>query len=1033
MFSDKLYIDETILSGSETSFLLIDKNGKIVSMSEELKKEFSGVTNIFDVLSEGSRRKLSDPIISDKIRNNVIQLERLDSPSDIEVNIDSIKIKGKVLYKLNIISISKSEGKSTLKIDLYSGDVEDYLSRSTKKIIEIIKSNYPFTIIGKSKTQRILDEYEGFFWIKDPDGKIVIANRSFSGFLGIPKRKLEGKREKEILPNYLYRIFSEAHEYVLRTGNNILLEDISGSLFLRQMRLKKIAQIPLVDIDNNIVAILSFSIDNIDTGKFDLNEQLTTNLDVSDWLIPVILIDEDGNVLSYSHSAKELFITALRNRSFNLNSILAKGSSQLLNDFFTNQEEKKTDFSSEIENKKIKFMVQKVVQSEKSTLALVYLSHDQDNEIISSEKMYDTILHSYPLPALIYNAENLKFLDVNNAALKLYGYTREEFLSLDLTDLYAPEDIQTLIETPEESKSNGNGIIMRQKRKDGSFIIVEINNKEIDFNGILSLFSTIRDVTEEIELEKKLQLYKAAFENSGYPIAITDNHGFVKYINDAFIEKFGYTKAEIEQNPISSILVDKDRGILNSNLFQSEFAEEKRITLQVKTSEGTQIETTVVGTPIFGYKDKVERFSLIFKITEESVAKSQEINGELKKSGIDSTFLSNLFHELLTPLNVIIGFVQELSESIENPNEEQREAIQIIDENQRVLLQTMDIAVEFSHLEQDYVELSVTDIKFVDLLNDLQESTKKIAESNEVKFNYGKISSSLEFVSDKHKFITFLRQMINFALIMTHESEIFISGNYFENNKFVIGIKDQKSGISEELLGNLKAVFVDDEINIRKNFGLSRFTVRLVRKLLEILNGEIRSIPSAAHPTEFGIVFPLKLEVPEISIEQEMLENAILEHPSEQIPIPEEPKPQPLPQPEPEPEPVLPKEKELDISKLSCLYVEDQVDSQILFKVQMKELKTIEFANSFEKALPLLKSKKFDFIVMDINLQGEYNGLDALKIIKKMPGYENIPIIAVTAYVVPGAAEKFIQAGFSDFINKPLLREKVLESLQKVM
>ena len=120
------------------------------------------------------------------------------------------------------------------------------------------------------------------------------------------------------------------------------------------------------------------------------------------------------------------------------------------------------------------------------------------------------------------------------------------------------------------------------------------------------------------------------------------------------------------------------------------------------------------------------------------------------------------------------------------------------------------------------------------------------------------------------------------------------------------------------------------------------------------------------------------------------------------------------------------------LSSLRCLYIEDQVDSQILFKVQMKDLKSIQFATSFEEALPLLESNNFDFIIMDINLQGDYNGLDALKVIHQLPKFENIPVIAVTAYVLPGDKEKFIATGFTDFISKPIFRDKLLESLKKI-
>ena len=122
----------------------------------------------------------------------------------------------------------------------------------------------------------------------------------------------------------------------------------------------------------------------------------------------------------------------------------------------------------------------------------------------------------------------------------------------------------------------------------------------------------------------------------------------------------------------------------------------------------------------------------------------------------------------------------------------------------------------------------------------------------------------------------------------------------------------------------------------------------------------------------------------------------------------------------------------LDLAKLNCLYIEDQVDSQILFKVQMKELHDVKFAVSFEEAQQVMLNYQFDFIVMDINLQGEYNGLDALKIIKTMPAFSSIPIIAVTAYVLPGDKEKFIVAGFDDFISKPIFKEKMIESLEKI-
>jgi two-component system cell cycle response regulator DivK len=98
----------------------------------------------------------------------------------------------------------------------------------------------------------------------------------------------------------------------------------------------------------------------------------------------------------------------------------------------------------------------------------------------------------------------------------------------------------------------------------------------------------------------------------------------------------------------------------------------------------------------------------------------------------------------------------------------------------------------------------------------------------------------------------------------------------------------------------------------------------------------------------------------------------------------------------------------------------------------MKDLKNLNFAVSFEESLPLLDSGNYDFIVIDINLQGSYNGLDIMRILRTMPRYENTPVFAVTAYVLPGDQHKFVLAGFSGFISKPIFRDQMIDVLAEV-
>ncbi len=121
------------------------------------------------------------------------------------------------------------------------------------------------------------------------------------------------------------------------------------------------------------------------------------------------------------------------------------------------------------------------------------------------------------------------------------------------------------------------------------------------------------------------------------------------------------------------------------------------------------------------------------------------------------------------------------------------------------------------------------------------------------------------------------------------------------------------------------------------------------------------------------------------------------------------------------------------ISGISCLFIDDNLDTQLLFKSQMKDFKLLKVCSNLTQALPLLSKYNFDLVIVDVNLNDTYNGLDALKIIRQFSNYASTPIIAVTAYSFDGDREKFINFGFTDYFVKPLLREHLLKSLEVII
>ncbi len=686
--------------------------------------------------------------------------------------------------------------------------------------------------------------------------------------------------------------------------------------------------------------------------------------------------------------------------------------------------------------------------------------------------MLDEILQNIPFPVYIYDADNLKLLEVNETASKLYGYGREDFLQMDITDLYSPEDIQTLLVLPNDELKKGvfTGP-WRQIKQNGETILVEVNRTVVNFRNNKAILNVIKEVSEEYQVHRKMQLYKASWDYSSDIIIYTDREGFIKNANKHFSKTLGF--AEIERNlSFLNFVADDERQKISEEIFKPGKKQTVELNITLKDVNNKLIASRLIAVPVQNYDGEVYGFNLIIKpTTTEKVEEPKPVEPEIQqKDEIGPAFLSNLFHEILTPLNVIIGFNHELIDSIKNPSEEQNESIELIKQNQNSLLDVMNTSAEYVALLQGDVELNPQNVAFVDLLSEIEKNTEQTSKSTNVELTYGKISSSLVIEADAQKLVTLLSIFLRFALKISREkSSIYLSAYIWDEEYFIIGLKDNRQQITNTFLDNLKSIFTTEETLLKQKFELSKFAIKVLKELTKILSVSCQEIIREGTIVEYGFKIPRKFIYPEGYVDNKKVESADLlkdisntpetaelsaEYSEEEIAADtfEQLNTELITEPEAETETetekiIIPEtisstegiaeiegsNDKPDFTGLSCLYVEDQVDSQILFRVQMKDLKSIEFADSLEKALPLLKRQKFDFVIMDINLKGEYNGLDALRVIQQMPTYQDVPIIAATAYALSGDKDKFINAGFNGFIAKPLMRDKLTTTLSSIL
>ena len=1021
---------------SEIPSLIIDKTGRIIALNSELKKLISKAvpqSNFFELFDE-QKIQVFQKIFADARKyetavRDKIPLEKDSVVTDYEVEISPLRSENNTYYLIIFYSAQKTVTSTDIKkIWIITEDLEKIVQE--KKILSVInkvKLTFPFTFIEKAKIQKEINELDEFFWVKDTAGKLLLLNDSYAESLGSKASQIENKNEQDFLPKQLYNLHHTIDSYIIDSTNTIILQGVTAPVITGLGKNVSLVEFPLCDLDNRVVAIIGFT-------KKDEIPFVQINRDITPYAlknIPVAtaILDKENKIFAYS---EELLRLLKLNEKMPVDKKQAdlffeKGFITQLDDFLKapgkNDEliinysfTEKSQFNAEVRLNKI--------YNEKDeyfgTGIIIIPKIEADLQLEAKAKMYETLIEHSSEPMFIYDVENLKFLEVNDAALKLYGYKRNEFLNMDLTDLYAPEDIQTLIESGDgKFKPDKYSGPWRQKKSDGSYILIELNRASIEFKNKHAHLNVVRDVTEIAERKKHQQITEAAYENTSDPIFNTDKDGFITEINETVSKKLGYSKKDLEMRPFISLLSDDDRARVNKNVFHSGMLKPIAVDVEFKKPSGIFQKAVTIAIPIKDYNGDIDSYSLIVKLIEVITPVDDVKHTQVDSlNRIDPPFLSNVFHEILTPINVILGFTQEIGESIEHPNEEQMEAMGIIKENQKLLLQIMDYAVEYSTLEQKVIKFRPEEIKFVDILNEIKENTRKTAESKKIEIVYGKISSSLTLETDRQKLISLLSLFIKFVIQITKENSIFISAIIYDENYCAVKIKDNRNAITTYLLKACNEIFSDDENMSRRNYGFSRFSVKLAKKLIELLSARKATVMREGEPNEFALVFPLKFVISDSTkIEVETVVAPKVSEPKSGEKIIST-------------KVAAADKKTLDLSQLSCLYLEDQVDSQMLFKFQLKELKSIEFAPSFESALPLLKTKKFDFILMDINLQGEYNGLDALRIVRKMPGYKDIPIIASTAYLQPGARDSFIAAGFNEFISKPLFRDKLIEMLK---
>jgi CheY-like chemotaxis protein/nitrogen-specific signal transduction histidine kinase len=368
---------------------------------------------------------------------------------------------------------------------------------------------------------------------------------------------------------------------------------------------------------------------------------------------------------------------------------------------------------------------------------------------------------------------------------------------------------------------------------------------------------------------------------------------------------------------------------------------------------------------------------------------------------IKNNFISNLSHEIRTPMNGILGFTEFLSDP--NLSETKRKHyITIIQNSGKQLMRTMDDLLEFSKLGTKQVSLIENEICLNNIILELFTLFNIKARENKIPLylKTGLSDTESTVLIDETKLKNVLSNLLENALKFTKQGYIEFGYNKVDSD-LVMYVKDTGVGIKPERQKSVFERFSKEEEESSKNIGGLGLGLWIAKENTELLGGKIALKSKKNEGTTFFV------KLPYTPIES-------YEEPNNPVSSFKE-------------------YEETDFHNCNILIAEDEEINflylEILLRKHINLNCNIFHAKDGAEAVAICKDNdEIDFVFMDLKMP-QMDGFEAVKLIKEFR--PKLPVVAQTAFSSTDDKEKVFDAGFDDFISKPISKEDLSVIINK--
>lgn len=373
-------------------------------------------------------------------------------------------------------------------------------------------------------------------------------------------------------------------------------------------------------------------------------------------------------------------------------------------------------------------------------------------------------------------------------------------------------------------------------------------------------------------------------------------------------------------------------------------------------------------------------------------------------------FFAYTSHEIRTPLNAVVGMAKLLGET-DLDNKQQKYLKTITGSAQNILFLVNDV-LDLSKMEKGGIEFEEIEFSLHEIISQIIDSLefkkfeKKVQLIQKIDKNVPKV-----MIGDPVRFNQILLNLADNALKFTKEGSVSISviteEQIDDKAKLHFCIEDSGIGIQNDKLQTIFDSYQQEHISTTRQYGGTGLGLAICRLLVENMGGKINVESTPGEGSKFH--FSLWMKVSEIKNVEELKQKQI--------------------------------EDGNQLEDLNILVVDDnQLNREIFYDLVEDKKNNVRLllAENGKEAIEILESKNIDLILMDIQMP-IMNGYEATKFIRNSTTLshqkKNIPIIAMTAHVLEGVAEKCVEAGMNDAISKPVnlivLTQKIKNLIQK--